>query len=304
MGTVISVEHLRKTYRDTLAVDDVSFEVEEGQIFGILGPNGAGKTTTIECVQGVKRWDRGKVRVLGLDPATDIVTLRRHIGSQLQDSALPDRMRVWEALDLFASLGRNGHPWKRVMREWGLTSKRNSTFVSLSGGQRQRLFVALALVNDPQVVFLDEMTTGLDVAARRVAWDLIRKVRDRGKTVVLVTHFMDEAEILCDNIVVIDHGRVVARGSPQSLIKEHGKGVRISFSVPKADLTWLKDIPHVYKVKRYGNYYEIEGIGPAGTLVASALVEHGLVPEDYSVKQAALEEVFLGLTTHEVEEET
>ncbi len=302
MGAIITVEHLRKTYHDVVAVEDVSFEVQEGEIFGILGPNGAGKTTTIECVQGLKRADKGKLRVLGLNPATEAVALRRNIGSQLQDSALPDRMRVWEALDLFSSLSRDGHPWERVMREWGLAPKRNSTFISLSGGQRQRLFVALALVNDPQVVFLDEMTTGLDVAARRVAWDLIQRVRERGKTVVLVTHFMDEAERLCDDIVVIDHGRVIAQGTPQGLIKEHGTGVHISFSVAKADLKWLEDVPHVYRVVRAGNRVDIEGIGPAGALVAAALVEHGVVPEDYSVHHAALEEVFLGLTTREVEE--
>ncbi len=296
MGAIITVEHLRKTYGDIVAVDDVSFKVEEGQIFGILGPNGAGKTTTIECVQGLKHANRGEVRVLGLNPATEAVALRKRIGSQLQDSALPDRMRVWEALDLFSSLSRDGHDWKRMMSDWGLADKRNSTFISLSGGQRQRLFVALALVNDPQVVFLDEMTTGLDVAARRVAWDLIREVRERGKTVVLVTHFMDEAERLCDSIIVIDHGKVIAEGTPQGLIKEHGKGVHISFSVDNADLSWLKDVPHVYRVWRSGNTIQIEGIGPAGALVAAALVEHGLVPEDYSVQHAALEEVFLGLT--------
>ena len=302
MGTIISVEHLRKTYGDIVAVDDVSFEVQEGQIFGLLGPNGAGKTTTVECVQGLKRADGGVIRVLGMNPATEAGALRRRIGSQLQDSALPDRMRVWEALDLFSSLMAGGHDWRRVMEQWGLADKRDSTFISLSGGQRQRLFVALALVNDPQVVFLDEMTTGLDVAARRVAWDLIRGVQERGKTVVLVTHFMDEAERLCDSVVVVDRGRVIAAGSPQSLIKEHGSGVRITFTVGEADVGWLKDVPHVYKVSRWGNKVEVEGIGPAGALVAAALVKHGMVPDDYTVEQAALEEVFLGLTSRNSEE--
>ena len=296
MGAIITVEHLRKTYGDVVAVEDVSFEVEEGQIFGILGPNGAGKTTTIECIQGLKRTDSGAIRVLGLNPATEVAALRRRIGSQLQDSALPDRMRVWEALDLFSSLSRDGHDWRVIMEQWGLTAKHNATFFSLSGGQRQRLFVALALINDPELVFLDEMTTGLDVAARRVAWDLIREVRDRGKTVVLVTHFMDEAERLCDNLIVVDRGKVIAAGSPKGLIKEHGKGVRISFSVGQADLTWLKDVPHVYRVITSDSRVEVEGIGPAGALVAAALVEHGLVPDDYTVEPAALEDVFLGLT--------
>ena len=296
MGTIISVEHLRKTYGDVVAVDDISFEVQEGQIFGLLGPNGAGKTTTVECAQGLKRADSGAIRVLGMNPATEAGALRRRIGSQLQDSALPDRMRVWEALDLFSSLTAGGHDWRMVMEQWGLTEKRDSTFISLSGGQRQRLFVALALVNDPQVVFLDEMTTGLDVAARREAWELIRGVRERGKTVVLVTHFMDEAERLCDSVVVIDRGRVIATGSPQGLIKEHGSGVRITFTVGE-DVGWLKDVPHVYKVLRRGNQVEVEGVGRAGALVAAALVERGIVPDDYTVEQAALEEVFLGLTS-------
>jgi ABC-2 type transport system ATP-binding protein len=296
MGVVVSVEHLRKTYGDIVAVDDVSFEVEEGQIFGLLGPNGAGKTTIVECLQGLKRPSGGRMRVLGLDPASDVVALRRRIGSQLQESALPDRIRVWEALDLFGSVAAAGRDRRVIMEQWGLTAKHNATFTSLSGGQRQRLFVALALINDPEVVFLDEMTTGLDVAARRVAWDLIREVRERGKTVVLVTHFMDEAERLCDDLIVVDRGRIIASGSPQELIKEHGTGVRISFSVERDDTGWLQDVPHVYKVARFGNKVEVEGTGPAGTLVAAALVEHGIVPEDYTVEQAALEDVFLGLT--------
>ena len=301
MGTIISVEHLRKTYGDIVAIDDVSFEVQEGEIFGLLGPNGAGKTTPVECVQGLKRADDGVIRVLGVNPAAEAGALRRRIGSQLQDSALPDRMRVWEALDLFSSLTAGGHDWRQVMEQWGLADKRDSTFISLSGGQRQRLFVALALVNDPQVVFLDEMTTGLDVAARRVAWDLIRGVQARGKTVVLVTHFMDEAERLCDSVVVVDRGKVIAAGSPQSLIKEHGRGVRISFTVGEADVGWLKDVPHVYRVSRRSNEVEVEGTGPAGALVAAALVEHGMIPDDYTVEPAALEEVFLGLTIRNAE---
>src|SRR3990172_8079277 len=210
MTNVIEVEHLKKTYGSTVAVEDVSLEVAQGEIFGLIGRNGAGKTTTVECVQGLRRPDDGRIRVLGLDPQSEGQALRRQIGSQLQESALPDRIKVWEALDLFASFVPGASDWRALMEQWGLADKRNAAFASLSGGQRQRLFVALALVNDPEVVFLDEMTAGLDPAARRVAWGLIRAVRDRGKTVVLVTHYMDEAEQLCDRVAIIDRGRIAA----------------------------------------------------------------------------------------------
>ena len=218
MKKIIEVEHLRKAYGSTVAVEDISFEVTEGEIFGLLGPNGAGKTTTVECLQGLRRPDKGRLRVLGLDPQSDGRELRRRIGSQLQDSALPDRMRVWEALDLFSSFMPNSPDWRVTMEQWGLTEKRGSSFSRLSGGQRQRLFVALALANSPKVVFLDEMTSGLDPAARHTAWDLIRAIRDRGTTVVMVTHFMDEAEHLCDRLGIVDDGRLVALDKPQGLI--------------------------------------------------------------------------------------
>ena len=190
MPPVIVAEHLQKRYKGVVAVADASFAVEQGEIFGLLGSNGAGKTTSVECLQGLRHADGGVLRVLGLDPQTQSRELRRRIGSQLQESALPDHVRVWEALDLFSSITPGGHDWREVMEQWGLSDKHRASFHSLSGGQRQRLFVALALVNGPEVVFLDEMTTGLDPAARRVAWDLVRRVRDMGTTVVLVTHFM------------------------------------------------------------------------------------------------------------------
>src|SRR4030043_267066 len=197
MPPIISVRNLRKTYGKTVAVDDISFEIEEGEIFGFLGPNGAGKTTTVECLQALRRPDSGNIRVLGLDPLREAQAVRQRIGSQLQESALPDRIKVWEALDLFASVSPNALDWRVLLQQWGLEEKRKASFSSLSGGQRQRLFIALALVNNPKVAFLDEMTTGLDPAARRVAWDLIRAIRNRGTTVVLVTHFMEGAENLC-----------------------------------------------------------------------------------------------------------
>lgn len=202
---VINVSNLRKTYRSTVAVDDVSFQVNDGEIFGLLGPNGAGKTTTIECLQGLRHRDSGIIRVLGLDPEADARNVKKQIGSQLQESALPDRIKVWEALDLFSSTSSVSVNWPTLIDQWGLKEKRNAAFGTLSGGQRQRLLIALALVNNPKVVFLDEMTTGLDPAARRVTWDLIRAIRDRGTTVILVTHFMDEAENLCDRIAIMNN---------------------------------------------------------------------------------------------------
>ncbi|OGO39896.1 MAG: multidrug ABC transporter ATP-binding protein [Chloroflexi bacterium RBG_16_57_8] len=302
MNPIIEVEHLRKTYGQVVAVDDVSFHVAEGEIFGMLGPNGAGKTTTVECLQGLRHADSGRVRVIGLDPNTQAQQLRRVIGSQLQESALPDRIKVWEALDLFASVTPDAADWRVLLEQWGLAEKRNASFGNLSGGQRQRLFIALALVNNPRLVFLDEMTTGLDPAARRVAWDLIRAIRDRGTTVVLVTHFMDEAESLCDRVAIVDHGRVVAADSPHGLIAQHAGQVCVIFTTSNPEIGWLGQVPHVQKVTRKGPRVEVEGTGPVLARVAASLVEHGIEPSDLRVEQPSLEDVFLKLTGHGVEE--
>ncbi len=298
MPSIISVQNLRKTYGKTIAVNDISFEVEEGEIFGLLGPNGAGKTTTVECMQALRQPDSGDIRVLGLDPRTEAQALRRRIGSQLQESALPDRIKVWEALDMFASVAPEALDYHVLMDQWGIAEKRKASFSSLSGGQRQRLFIALALVNNPEVVFLDEMTTGLDPAARRVAWDLIRAIRDSGTTVVLVTHFMDEAENLCDRVAIVDRGSIVAADSPQGLIARHTSDVRVIFTTDKGDLDWLEKVPGVTRVTRTGPRVEVEGSGPVLALTAAALVEHGIIPADLRVEQPSLEDVFLKLTGH------
>ncbi|MFQ5795564.1 MAG: ATP-binding cassette domain-containing protein [Candidatus Bipolaricaulia bacterium] len=303
MNVVIEVEHLRKTYGSTVAVDDISFEVGEGEIFGLLGPNGAGKTTTVECLQGLRQPDGGQISVLGLDPQEQAQALRRRIGSQLQETALPERIRVWEALDLFSSVIPGGSDWQVLMEQWGLADKRNTSFSSLSGGQRQRLLVALALVNDPEVVFLDEMTTGLDPAGRRVAWQLIEAIRNRGTTVVLVTHFMDEAEHLCDRLAIVKQGRVVALNTPQGLIANHADHTRVIFSTDHADLSWLEEMEHVRRVTRRGPRVEIECSSSVLVLVAAALVEHGITPPDFRVEQPTLEDVFLTLTDGEIENE-
>jgi len=303
MNTVIEAEHLRKSYGSTVAVDDISFEVAEGEIFGVIGRNGAGKTTTVECVQGLRRPDAGRIRVLGLEPQSEARELRRRMGCQLQEAALPDRIKVWEALDLFASFVPGASDWRALMEQWGLADKRNAHFASLSGGQRQRLFVALALVNDPEVVFLDEMTAGLDPAGRRVAWGLIRAVRERGKTVVLVTHYMDEAEHLCDRVAIIDRGRIAALDTPQGLINSLGGRIHVTFSTDHTDLAWLEQVQHVQRVLRWGHRIEVEGTGPVLALVAAELVNRGIVPPDLRVEQPTLEDVFLALTDHELLDE-
>ena len=298
MAAVVEVERLRKAYGSVVAVDEVSLAVEEGEIFGLLGRNGAGKTTTVECVEGLRHADAGRIRVLGLDPTRDRRELRQKIGCQLQEAELPARMRVWEALDLFASLAPRRADWRASLRRWELEARRQAAFASLSGGEKQRLFVALALLSEPQVVFLDELTQGLDPAARRVAWDLVRAVRDRGATVVLVTHFMEEAQQLCDRLAVIDQGRVVAAGTPQELIEEHGGGIRVVFSVADTtlDLDWLARTPHVSGVSRHGPRVQVSGSGPVLAHVGAALIAHGLEPADLRVEQATLEEVFLRIT--------
>ncbi|MEZ5125490.1 MAG: ABC transporter ATP-binding protein [Thermoleophilia bacterium] len=302
MPPVIVCDHLHKRYRHVAAVVDASFEVERGEIFGLLGSNGAGKTTTVECVQGLRPPTSGRIEVLGKDPLTHAAALRGRIGCQLQESRLPDHLRVWEALDLFAGLTSRAPDWRVLLQQWGLEDKRNASFGSLSGGQRQRLFIALALVSEPEVVFLDEMTTGLDPAARRIAWELIEQVRDRGTTVVLVTHFMDEAERLCDRVAVVDAGRVVAIDTPRGLVAKHSPWERVIFSSDAPDMDWLLDVPGAERLTRRGRRTVVEGDGPLLVLTAAALANHGIYPADLRVEEPRLEDVFLRLTGHLVED--
>lgn len=298
MAAVVEVQGLRKEYGQTVAVADVSFEVEAGEIFGLLGPNGSGKTTTVECLQGLRRADAGRLRVFGLDPATEAMELRRLVGSQLQDSALPERLRVGEALELFAAISPGGPPWRGLLEEWGLADRRHTAFADLSGGQRQRLFVALALVSDPRLVVLDEMTTGLDPAARRVAWDLVSAVRDRGATVVLVTHFMDEAQRLCDRLAVLSRGRVLAAGTAAELVAARQPETVVRFSAPPGvDVSFLGAVRGVHDVARAGGAHVlVRGGGPLLARVAHALVERGVEPADLTAQVPSLEDAYLALT--------
>ena len=231
MNPIVKVERLSKTYGTTVAVDEVTFDVQEGEIFGMIGPNGAGKTTTIECLEGLRKPDSGTVSVLGVDPQRNTKFLHTRTGMQLQQSNLPERMKVWEALDLYSSFYPKAADWKELLQQLGLEEKRNTTFSKLSGGQKQRLFIALALLPDPQLLFLDELTTGLDPQARHVIWDLVRDVRSKGKTILLTTHYMEEAERLCDRVAILDHGRIVGLDTPAALIRSLGAEERISFSI-------------------------------------------------------------------------
>src|ERR1700726_5173840 len=225
MRPVIQVSAVRKTYGSTVAVDEISFEVYGGEIFGLIGPNGSGKTTTMECIEGLRTPDRGAISVLGLDPFNDVYKLQERIGVQLQQAQLQKRIKVWEAVDLWASLYRKkAVDGERLLEQLGLIDKRDAWFMNLSGGQKQRLFIALALINDPELVFLDELTTGLDPHARRAIWELVRGIRDRGKTVFLTTHLMEEAERLCDRVAIIEHGKIIDMGSSKELVRRHCPG--------------------------------------------------------------------------------
>jgi ABC-2 type transport system ATP-binding protein len=296
MAAVITVDRLQKSYGRTVAVDDLSFSVERGEIFGILGPNGAGKTTTVECVQGLRRADAGTIRVLGLDPRTEAAELRQRIGSQLQDSALPGRLKVAESLELFAAFARNPVDRDELLTRWRLTDQRDQAFDSLSGGQRQRLFIALAFVNSPELVFLDELTQGLDPQARRATWELIREIRSDGTTVVLVTHFMDEAEQLCDRVAVVDDGKIIAIDTPQGLVDGLGLRSVVRFTTSETDLSWVGRLEVVESLSRSGDAVEVHGTGPVLALVASELVAHGIVPLDLRVDRPTVEDAFLALT--------
>ena len=302
METAIVVEGLRKVYGEVVAVDGISFEVRRGEIFGMVGPNGAGKTTTIECIEGLRRPDEGTVTTLGLDPQRDGYELRERIGVQLQESALPNRIKVWEAVEMFASFYRRSVEWEPLLERLGLAEKRNTDFAKLSGGQKQRLFIALALINDPELVFLDELTTGLDPQARRAMWQLVLDIREQGKTVFLTTHFMEEAERLCDRVAIVDDGRIVALDSPEKLVRSLGAEKRVVFSVERAfDEAALRAVPGVTKVERNGERVTVYGTGDrlVGGVV-NALETGGVPFRDLRTEQPTLEDVFLALTGKQI----
>ena len=294
---VIEVSHLHKRYGRTVAVDDVSFSVERGEIFGILGPNGAGKTTTVECVEGLRAPDGGTVSVLGMDPRRDREELTQRVGVQLQRSELPERMKVGEALSLYGSFYRRPADGERLLDELGLADKRNSRFGKLSGGQKQRVSIALALAGGPEIAILDELTTGLDPQARRDTWRLIERVRDRGVTVVLVTHFMEEAERLCDRIAVIASGRVAAIDTPAGLVSRVDPAQRIRFRAsPALDDRLLRDLPEVHTVTRNGEHVTVSGAEGLLQAVTATLARNDVIAADLRVEQTSLDDAFVALT--------
>ena len=297
MTVVLEVRGLTKRYGSHLAVDDVGFTVDEGEIFGIVGVNGAGKTTTVECLQGLRRPDLGEMRVLGLDPRTAGSRLRALVGSQLQASALPDRLRVEEALRLFGDGDRRSADL--LLTTWDLTGKRRSSFASLSGGQRQRLFIALALLNEPRLVFLDELTQGLDPLARSDVWRAIGDIRDRGTTVVLVTHFMDEAEALCDRVAVMRAGRIVDTGTPAELIARHARSTSVTFTPPAwFDPANVEALPGVDHVARHGDRIRVIGSNLMIAPVCAALLDgRSIGPPDLRVHHPDLEDALIALIT-------
>ncbi|MDB4906181.1 MAG: transporter related [Gemmatimonadetes bacterium] len=299
----IRVSGIRKTYGSLVAVHDVSLEVRDGEIFGLIGPNGAGKTTTMECVEGIRTPDSGTISVLGLDPFRDVYQLQERIGVQLQQAQLQKRIKVWEAVQLWASLYRKQPKiGEQLLEQLGLVEKRDAWFMTLSGGQKQRLFIALALINDPEVVFLDELTTGLDPQARRAIWELVRGIRERGKTVFLTTHLMEEAEKLCDRVAIIEYGRIIDVGSPAELVDRH---------VPERSVVLVTDDEHAgdqlanvaraSSMTRDGSRYTLHGSGEQFvSSVIECLSESRIHVKDFRTVLPSLEDVFLKLTGHSI----
>src|SRR5881296_2776615 len=302
LDPVVRVEGIRKRYRRTTAIDGVSFAVRRGEIFGLIGPNGAGKTTTMECVEGLRTPDRGLISVLGLDPRRHLYALQERIGVQLQEAQLQKRIKVREAVHLWSSLYRKPVDGDRLIEQLGLGDKRNAWFMTLSGGQKQRLFIALALINDPELVFLDELTTGLDPQARRTIWELVRGIRRRGKTVCLTTHLMEEAERLCDRVAIIDHGRIVDIGAPAALVQRHCPERTVVLSTDDATAEeHFRAIPRVTAVTGQDGRFTILGHGAdLVTNVIHCLSENRIRVTDFRTELPNLEDVFLELTGHSI----
>ncbi|MEI8199062.1 MAG: ABC transporter ATP-binding protein [Eubacteriales bacterium] len=304
---VIEVANMRKTYGRTIAVEDISLVVHEGEIFGMVGPNGAGKTTTIECIEGLRKPDDGTVRVLGLNPQTDSRQLRTMTGIQLQQSNLPEHIKVWEALELFASFYSDPADWKVLISQLGLEEKRDARFCRLSGGQKQRLFIALAILPNPRIVFLDELTTGLDPQARHAIWDLVREVRSQGKTILLTTHFMEEAEKLCDRVAILDQGHIAAMDTPGALIQSLAGEESVSFTLDGSMPPALEEaLGHFGHVELEGSRVIIRGSSTENTQLVADVVKllSGADVHFHSLQtvQPTLEDVFLQLTGRQIRE--
>jgi ABC-2 type transport system ATP-binding protein len=301
---VITVNHLTKSYGNVKAVKDISFSVSENEIFGILGPNGAGKTTTVEMLSDLRRPDSGTIRVLGLDPAADRAQLHSLVGVQLQAGGLQEKLKVGEILDLYRSFYKTPASGIKLAKGLGLSEKLNSYFKTLSGGQKQRLSVALALIGKPRVAILDEMTTGLDPQARRDCWELIEELRGEGTTIVLVTHFMEEAERLCDRVALIDDGKIIALDTPRGLAEKVAGGKRIRFTPSKPfDDALLKKLPEVKTLEHQGSHVEVIGSGELVNAVILTLDKNGIEARDVQMEIANLEDAFVKLTGKHIRED-
>jgi ABC-2 type transport system ATP-binding protein len=299
---IVQVENLSKSYGKIKAVDGISFEVNKGEIFGLVGPNGAGKTTTIECIEGLRKSESGNLKVLDLNPVSSGRLLRDSIGIQLQESELPGRIKVWEAIDLFSSFYSKTIKYDSLLKDLGLDGKKGIYFSRLSGGQKQRLFIALSLINDPELVFLDELTTGLDPQARRVTWELINSINKRGKTIFLTTHYMEEAERLCNRVAIMDHGKIIALDTPQNLIRGIKIENKLMFSVTgDFQLEGLNAIKSISRYEKSGD--KIIVFGQDNKMVRDTvdfLVRKNIDFYDLKTEQATLEDVFLALTGKEI----
>jgi len=296
-GPVIEVSELRKAYGGRTVVDDVSFAIEEGEVFGILGPNGAGKTTTVECIEGLRVPDSGRIRVAGLDPVADHAEVTHVLGVQLQESALQAKLTVREALELYSSFYTRPLDWRPLAERLGLTAKLTTRFGKLSGGQKQRLFIALALIGSPRVVVLDELTTGLDPRARRETWSLIEDVRDSGVAVLLVTHFMEEAQRLCNRIALINKGKISALDTPAGLIGKSSTSTVISFTPSRPiDQETLAALPGLATIERQDARITLRGTEETVNAVISLLAQAQILTHQFRVTDATLDDAFLDLT--------
>jgi len=305
MSKVVEVEGLVKSYGPLVAVDGVSFSVDEGEVFGVLGPNGAGKTTTVEMIEGLRKPDRGSIRVLGIDALKQPDRIKELIGVQLQTTSLYDRIRVKEAVDLFGGYYRKAIPTATLLEEVSLMDKMGSYVSELSGGQRQRLALALALVNDPRVVFLDEPTTGLDPQARRSVWSTIADLRQNGKTIMLTTHYMEEAEQLCSRVAIMDHGEIIALDTPDALIAGAGLDSRIEINnAPEALRSLLKQADLPVRISEAGGTMLLHTGKSSQVLkeITRIAAQHDIDLGSVSVQRATLEDVFLSLTGRQLRE--
>lgn len=298
MTSIVTCAEVSRMFGDVTALDEVSFDVREGEIFGIVGPNGAGKTTLLNCLEGLDRPSAGRVEVLGLDPISDQYALAQRVGVQLQSAALPPRLTVRDALELYAALYTRPRPWRELLTDLGIEDKVDARVDRLSGGERQRVFVALALINRPELAFLDELTTALDPQSRRNMWETVEHVRDEGATVVLTTHYMEEAERLCDRVAIVDRGRLVALDTVPALIRDHAGATTAQLvlsTVPGEELD-LAGVPGVTGIRIDGRELTVQGTADALQNVLAELTTRGLTVTSMTTATPGLEDVFLALT--------